>query len=112
MIRLTVLYPNTEGAWFNMDYYLQKHVALVKERIASFEPVRVDVEEGMTEAVPNTPSPFCLIFSMTFESLEDLQTVMTMYGKELVADIANFTNIQVIMQTSRVIEPLLEVKRR
>jgi uncharacterized protein (TIGR02118 family) len=106
MIRLTVLYPNTEGAWFNMDYYLQKHVPLVKERIASFGPVRVDVEEGMTGAAPDTPSPFCLIFSMTFKSLEDLQTVMTMYGEELVADIVNFTNIQVIMQISRVIEPV------
>ena len=36
---------------------------------------------------------------------EPAKEVMTMYGEELVADIANFTNIQVIMQISRVIEP-------
>ncbi len=104
MTRLTVLYPNIEDGWFDMEYYMKKHVPLVKERMASFAPVRVMVEEGMSGAAPEIPSPFRLIFSITINSLEDLQNAMSMHGKELIADIAKFTNIQVVMQVSKVIE--------
>ena len=38
--------------------------------------------------------------------MEDLQKVMAMHGEELMADIPNYTNIQAIMQISRIIEPV------
>ena len=105
MIRLTVLYPNTEGGWFNMDYFLKKHVPLVKERIASVG-ASVELEEGLAGAEPDTSSAFCVIASTNYKSMEDLQKVVAMHGKELLADIANFTNIQAIRQISRIIEPV------
>ena len=105
MIRLTVLYPNSEGGWFDMDYYLKKHVPLVKERIASVG-ASVELEEGMAGAEPDTPSAFCVIGSINYKSMEDLQKVLAMHGEELLADIPNYTNIKAIMQISRLIEPV------
>lgn len=37
--------------------------------------------------------------------MEDLQRAMATHGEELVADIANYTNVQAEMLISRVIEP-------
>ena len=105
MIRLTALYPNTKGGWFDMDYYLKKHVPFVKERIASFG-ARLELEEGMAGALPESPSAYVVIGSVTYKSMEDLQNVLTMYGEEIMADIPNYTNLQPIMQISRVIEPI------
>ena len=60
----------------------------------------------MAGAEPDTPSAFCIIGSINFKSMEDLEKVMAMHGEELMADIPNYTNIQAIMQISRVIEPV------
>ena len=35
MIRITVLYPNTHGSRFDMDYYLKKHCPMVLERVGA-----------------------------------------------------------------------------
>ena len=38
MIRVTVLYPNTEGSKFDLKYYIEKHMALVKAPTGSARP--------------------------------------------------------------------------
>ncbi len=35
MIRLSVLYPVTEGATFDHDYYREKHVPLAVQRVGA-----------------------------------------------------------------------------
>lgn len=106
MIRITVLYPNTEGSYFDMNYYLTTHIPLVKNRLTPLGLLRVDLEEGLSGAAPGTLPPYRLIGSLSFDSIESLQKAMATHGEELIADIANYTNIQAQMMISQVVEPI------
>ena len=35
MIKVSVLYPNTEGSRFDMDYYVNKHMPMVQSKLGS-----------------------------------------------------------------------------
>ena len=51
MIRVSVLYPNNEGSNFDMDYYCNKHIPMVKDKLgAACKGVAVD--QGMGGAAP------------------------------------------------------------
>ena len=47
MIKVSVLYPNKPGAKFDMDYYVNKHVPLVQQKLGS-ACKSVAVEQGIS----------------------------------------------------------------
>src|SRR5262249_11372476 len=47
MIRVSVLYPTSEGKKFDVDYYVNKHMKLVRERLTAFGLVRTEVDKGV-----------------------------------------------------------------
>ncbi|MBI1848033.1 MAG: EthD family reductase [Candidatus Rokubacteria bacterium] len=102
MIRVSVLYPGGEGKTFNHDYYVQKHMALVKTRLGP-ALVRCEVDKGLAGGTPGAPAPFATIGHLYFNSLGDFQSGMQAHGKEFFADIPNFTNIQPQVQISEII---------
>ena len=55
MIILTVMYPDAEDAYFDMDYYTNKHIALVKKSAAT--PSRVQRGPGSGGAGPGAAGP-------------------------------------------------------
>ena len=101
MISLTVLYPQTADSHFDMDYYLNIHTPLVKERLASIGLVGVDLRAGLAGVAPNSPSDYAMICNLNFGSIEELQNAMAAHGPELTGDIPNFTNVQPKMQISQ-----------
>jgi uncharacterized protein (TIGR02118 family) len=103
MIRVAVLYPNTNETHFDWDYYLTKHVPLAKARYQGKGLLGIQVDEGLGGAAPGQPAPFAAIFSMTFATIEDLQTAVSAHGAEVTADIPNFTNVQPLVQVSRIV---------
>ncbi|NIP71939.1 MAG: EthD family reductase, partial [Gammaproteobacteria bacterium] len=54
MIRVSVLYPYTEGARFDADYYANHHMALVRERFAEHGLVDIRVERGLVGPTPGS----------------------------------------------------------
>lgn len=101
MIKLTVFYPFSEGKSFNMDYYCDKHMDLVKKTMGDFVKA-VSVEKGIGGFAPNTPAPYFAMGNMYFDSLETLQTAFSNAGN-LMADIPNFTDIEPQIQISEVL---------
>uniref|UniRef100_C6E2D0 Ethyl tert-butyl ether degradation EthD n=1 Tax=Geobacter sp. (strain M21) TaxID=443144 RepID=C6E2D0_GEOSM len=100
MIRCSVAYPRTAGKRFDLEYYKNNHVPLVKRRLA---PIKVEIDAG----VPNhagEPSPFLAVGHMTFETMEQLLAKYAAAAQELHADIPNYTDIEPIIQLSEVIE--------
>ena len=96
MIKLTVLYPAGEGSTFDLDYYKDKHVAIVNRTL---KPTRFDIEKGIDG------QPFMAIGHLYFDSMEALQAGMrSPDAGEPMADIPNFTNVQPQMQISEVVE--------
>ena len=54
MIKISVLYPNNEGAKFDMAYYCQTHMPLVK-RLLSSAVKGMAVDQGIGGFGPGTP---------------------------------------------------------
>ena len=103
MIRVSVLYPATEGASFDHDYYRNSHVPGVEERLGPLGLVRWEVEKGIGTAEPDAPAPFVAIGSMYFETMEQVQAALGA-SEELMADVPNYTTIEPVFQISEVVE--------
>ncbi|WP_461146282.1 EthD family reductase [Spirosoma pulveris] len=101
MIRLTVLYPKTEKSQFDLTYYLEKHIPLVKERLTPFGLIGVDMNEGL--AGGDTPPPYAMITFLSFNTADELDKGMGTNGAELLGDIPNFTDVQPLTQVVRVL---------
>jgi uncharacterized protein (TIGR02118 family) len=101
MINLSVLYPHKDGARFDMDYYLTKHMPLVRER-GGAAVKSMSVEQGLAGVAPNSPPAYVAVTHIGFDSVADLQSVMGTHAPELMADVPNFTNIEPTLQVSEV----------
>ena len=101
MVRLTVLYPKTADSKFDMTYYLDKHIPLVKERLTPFGLVGVDLQEGLTGATSTDLPTYIMITGLIFNTTDELSTGMGSHGPELLGDIPNFTDQQPITQVSQ-----------
>ena len=94
MIRLSVLYPKTEGASFDHDYYRDSHVPLAC-RTWGLDGAQID---------KGVDGPYEAAVHFTFESLEALGAAMGAEGTgEVIADVANYTTIAPVMQTSEIV---------
>lgn len=94
MIRLSVLYPETEGATFDHDYYRDSHVPLA---VKTWGLDGADVEKGIN-------GPYVAAVHFTFASLEAMGAAMGVEGTAAVlADVANYTTIAPVMQTSEIV---------
>jgi uncharacterized protein (TIGR02118 family) len=95
MIRLSVLYPKTEGATFDHDYYRGSHVPLCA-RAWKLDDSRVEVDKGLD-------GPYEAAVHFRFDSVEAMQTAMTAPEMgEIMSDVANYTTISPVMQTSEI----------
>jgi uncharacterized protein (TIGR02118 family) len=103
MIRIAVLYPQQNDSHFDLAYYLNKHIPLVKERLNLTGLIRVEVDEGIGTNAPDQPAPYVAIGYLIFERIEDFQRGFSAHGAELIADIPNYTNIQPQIQISRIV---------
>ena len=106
MIKLTVIYPNSENSHFDMDYYLQTHTPLVRERLSPLGLVAIELSAGLAGMAPGVAAPYAMIGNLCFNSMEELQNALATHGAELIADIANFTNIQAEMLITQAVEPV------
>ena len=102
MIKVSVMYPHTNGARFDHAYYRDKHMPMVKERLGS-HCSHYTIDRGLNGGAPGVDAPYvgmCHIFS---ESLESFQTGFGPHAKEIMADIPNYTDIAPVMQISDVV---------
>lgn len=72
MIKISVFYPNKEGARFDMDYYLQKHMPMVRQKMAGAMK-GMGVEQGISGGMPGAPLSYRVIAHMTFDSMEAIR---------------------------------------
>ncbi|HET6812155.1 MAG TPA: EthD family reductase [Acidimicrobiales bacterium] len=94
MIRLSVLYPSTEGAKFDHDYYRTKHVPLC---IKTWGTAGAEIDKGVD-------GPYVAAVHFKFDSPEALQQAMGSEGTgAILADVANYTTITPVLQTSEIV---------
>lgn len=94
MIRLSVLYPGGEGATFDHDYYRDKHIPLA---LRTWGLGQAEIDRGVD-------GPYVAAVHFRFESLEAIKAAMSNPGTpDVLADVANYTNITPVMQTSEIV---------
>jgi uncharacterized protein (TIGR02118 family) len=95
MIRLSVFYPSTEGATFDHDYYRDRHVPLA---VRTWGLDGAEIDKGVD-------GPYVAAVHFRFESLDALHTAMGAEGtSDVLADVANYTSIAPVLQTSEIVE--------
>ena len=93
MIKASVFYPNGDGTTFDHDYYKNTHVPLA----ASTWGVGAEIDKGVN-------GPYVAGVHFFFETMDQFQAAMGNEGTQAVmADVANYTNIQPVMQISEVV---------
>ena len=61
------------------------------------------VDEGLGSAAPGQPAPFACVGHMTFETVEAFQQAFGPNAPTIMGDIPNFTNVQPVVQISRIV---------
>jgi uncharacterized protein (TIGR02118 family) len=96
MIRLSVMYPKTDGATFDHDYYRDSHVPLCL-RTWGVDESHVEIDKGVD-------GPYEAAVHFRFDSVEAMQSAMASPGMgEIFTDVANYTTISPVMQTSEIV---------
>jgi uncharacterized protein (TIGR02118 family) len=103
MVQLTVMYPNKPGSRFDMDYYLAKHMALVRERWTPLGMSQGTVVRGVAGGAPGAPAPYQVVASITFTSQDALNQALKAHGKEIMKDVPNFTDVAPEVQVSEIV---------
>ena len=101
MIKVSVLYPNDEGSRFDMRYYCDRHIPMVRSKLGAACKAAA-VEEGLAGAAPGSRAPFVAMGHLYFDSLDSFQVAFGPHAGAIMEDIPNYTNVQPTIQISEV----------
>jgi len=94
MIRFSVFYPKTDGATFDHDYYKDKHVPLACQTWG-LESAQID---------KGVDGPYEAAVHFTFADNDAMLAALGAEGTGAVmADVANYTTITPVTQTSEIV---------
>lgn len=102
MIKVTVLYPNGDGKTFDMDYYADKHMPMVAGLLGDSLKM-FEIDKGIGGRTPGDPIPYLAIGYLYFDRLSAYQNSFGPNADKIRKDIANYTNIQPVIQVSEVV---------
>jgi uncharacterized protein (TIGR02118 family) len=101
MIKVSVLYPKSPDTKFDMNYYLTKHIPMVKQKLGS-ACKNVAVEEGIAGGAPGAPATYLVMVHLTFESIDAFQKAFGPHADAIMGDVPNYTNAPPTVQISEV----------
>ena len=101
MITVSVLYPNKDGARFDMTYYLAKHIPMVKKVLGSALK-GVTVEQGVGGGAPGSKAEYSTICHLRFDSIQSFQSSFGPHAEAIQKDVPNYSSIPPIVQISEV----------
>ncbi|WP_448044230.1 EthD family reductase [Bradyrhizobium liaoningense] len=101
MIKVTVLYPAQPGCKFDMSYYCEKHIPMVKRMLGS-ACTRTAAEQGISGADPDSTAPFVAMGHLYFDSVEQFHAAFDPHAEAILADVANYTDTTPVFQISDV----------
>lgn len=103
LVKVTILYPNGDGKTFDMDYYASKHMPMVATLLGESMKFFA-IDEGISGRTPDEPIPYLAIGYLYFDKLSDYQDSFAPHAEKIVGDIPNYTNIQPVVQISKVLQ--------
>ncbi len=101
MIRVSVLYPQSDGARFDWAYYTDRHIPLLVEKLGDAMK-GISIEQGLAGGAPGSAPTYVAIAQLHFESVEAFQGAFGPNAPEIMGDVAKYTSIQPVIQISEV----------
>lgn len=101
MIKVSVLYPYQAGARFDMGYYLDKHIPMVRRKLGA-ACKGVLVESGVGGGAPGAPPAYATMAHLSFDSVDAFQAAFGPHAATIMADIPNYSSVQPVVQISEV----------
>ena len=100
MKTVTLIYPRTEGARFDADYYVNSHMKMLMDEVGDqLQGLTVDIGEG-------PGSPFATL-RFVVDSMEAFGAAMAPHNARFQGDIPNYTDVTPQMHVSELaINPL------
>jgi uncharacterized protein (TIGR02118 family) len=102
MIKVSVLYPNAPDVRFDHAYYRDRHLPLLKARMGD-SCKSYTVDKGLAGGAPGSQPPYVALCHIYCDSLASFQAGFGPHAAEIMADIANYTNVTPIVQISEVV---------
>lgn len=102
MIKVSVMYPNVPGARFDHAYYRDTHMPLLKARMGD-SCRSYTVDKGIEGGEPGTPPTYVGMCHIFCESPEAFAAGFGPHAKEIMSDIANYTDLSPVIQMSEVV---------
>lgn len=100
MIKVSVFYPNSAGATFDMAYYTSKHMPMVQKKVTTCKGI--SAEKGVAGGTPGSQPTYIAVGHLLFDSVAAFQSGFGPHAEEILADIPNYTNMQPIIQVSEI----------
>lgn len=105
MITVCILYPATPGGHFDFDYYARKHMPRAVELLGKYPGYKgVAIERGIAGAEPGQAAAFAAACFYKFTSIDAFLAAFMPNAPELQGDIANYTDIQPVIQFNEQLE--------
>ncbi len=101
MVKVSVMYPNSPEAKFDIDYYCNNHVPMVMELLGDALKGGA-VDSGLAGGTPGEEPAFIAMGHLKFESVESFQNSFGPNAEKLLADLPNFTNTKPQIQISEI----------
>ena len=87
-----MLYPNTEGKKFDMAYYCNQHIPMVKQKLgAACKGICVD--QGLGGVPPGSGPAFTAMAHLSFDSVETFQATFGPHAEAIMGDAPTTTGV-------------------
>jgi uncharacterized protein (TIGR02118 family) len=102
MIKVSVMYPNSQGVRFDHDYYRMKHLPLIKSRMGPALKYYT-IDKVLMDGEGKPLGIYVAMCHLLCDSLEAYQASFGPYAQEIRGDVPNFTDVTSIHQISEVV---------
>jgi uncharacterized protein (TIGR02118 family) len=100
---INILYPAKDNDAFDFDFYLRRHVPLIKD-ILGASLHRLEVRKGVSAQDGGKPAYTCVI-SIWIADWPAYEKAIAARAPELIAEVPLFTKVMPQIQTDEVIYP-------
>jgi len=101
MVKVSALYPNEDGKTFDMSYYCDNHLPMVKQLLGT-SCTNVTVEQGIGGGTPGSKATYIAMGHLYFDKVDDFISSFTPHANAIMGDIPNFTDTTPVIQISEV----------
>jgi uncharacterized protein (TIGR02118 family) len=96
MIRVSMLFPDREGASFDMNYYLNSHMPMIRKKLGS-ALLRDEIWKGLG-GPRDQPATYRVLQHLYFDSPGSFNIAFHDHARNIMADIPNFTNVEPVIE--------------